>query len=203
MRKTKEDADKTRAAILKAALEVFYRKGVSRATLADIGKEAGVTRGAIYWHFKDKVDLFLQLHEHIAATTHFREGGWADDSIQTLADLREFLLRWFRLFFDNPTVHKFVILIFSRMEYIDDFKAFWDYEQQYQQHCVSDLEKVVARLKENGEIRPDISSRYAARYIYGFFNGTYDAFSIDEKEFVGCDELEEVVDEFMALFRAP
>ena len=59
---TKEEAEKTRQAILDAALDVFYAKGYSAATLNDVAKKAGVTRGAVYWHFKDKADLLLVLY---------------------------------------------------------------------------------------------------------------------------------------------
>ena len=57
-RRTKEDASATRNALLDAAELVFYERGVARATLAEIAQAAGASRGAIYWHFKDKVDLF-------------------------------------------------------------------------------------------------------------------------------------------------
>lgn len=54
MRKTKTEAQKTRQHLLDAALEVFWRDGVTRASLQAIAQEAGVTRGALYWHFKNK-----------------------------------------------------------------------------------------------------------------------------------------------------
>lgn len=57
-RRTKEDAQKTREMLIQAAENVFYEKGVSRASLNDIAVAAGVTRGAIYWHFKNKHDVF-------------------------------------------------------------------------------------------------------------------------------------------------
>src|ERR1700712_1304134 len=56
VRRTKEEAAETRNSILDAAERVFFEKGVSRTTLADIALEAGVTRGAIYWHFANKGD---------------------------------------------------------------------------------------------------------------------------------------------------
>ncbi|MBY0410356.1 MAG: TetR family transcriptional regulator, partial [Burkholderiaceae bacterium] len=55
-RRTKEDANATRTRLIDAAESVFLQKGVSRASLNDIARAAGTTRGAIYWHFKDKVD---------------------------------------------------------------------------------------------------------------------------------------------------
>lgn len=57
-RKTKEDAEVTRQNLLGAALKVFSRQGYAAARLEDIAEEAGVTRGAIYWHFKNKADLY-------------------------------------------------------------------------------------------------------------------------------------------------
>ncbi|RME96025.1 MAG: TetR family transcriptional regulator, partial [Alphaproteobacteria bacterium] len=56
-RKTREEAEKTRQHILDAAFTLFARQGFSRTTLQQIAAAAGVTRGAVYWHFKDKVDL--------------------------------------------------------------------------------------------------------------------------------------------------
>lgn len=53
-RRTKEDAEKTREALLDAAERVFLRRGVSTSTLNEIAKEAGLTRGALYWHFEDR-----------------------------------------------------------------------------------------------------------------------------------------------------
>ncbi len=57
MRKTKEEAAETRQALLRAALAVFSRQGYAATRLEDVAHEAGVTRGAIYWHFKSKADL--------------------------------------------------------------------------------------------------------------------------------------------------
>lgn len=61
VRRTKEEAAATREQILDAALLVFSRKGYSAATLQDVAAEAGLTRGAVYWHFKGKVELYAAL----------------------------------------------------------------------------------------------------------------------------------------------
>jgi len=58
VRKTKAGALETRNAILDAAEAVFQERGVSHTSLAEIASVAGVTRGAVYWHFENKVDLF-------------------------------------------------------------------------------------------------------------------------------------------------
>lgn len=62
MKRTKDDTARTRAMVLDAAADAFYEHGVSRTSLDHIAKRAGLTRGAIYWHFKDKADLLTALH---------------------------------------------------------------------------------------------------------------------------------------------
>ena len=63
MKRTKEEAAVTRENLLQAGLVVFGRKGYDAATLEDVAHEAGVTRGAIYWHFGSKTELFNALME--------------------------------------------------------------------------------------------------------------------------------------------
>ncbi|MFJ6326362.1 MULTISPECIES: TetR family transcriptional regulator [unclassified Rhizobium] len=65
MRRTKEDAAKTRDEVLAAAADIFYENGVSGSSLEKIAQRAGVTRGAIYWHFKDKAEVLTALHSEI------------------------------------------------------------------------------------------------------------------------------------------
>jgi AcrR family transcriptional regulator len=62
MRRTKAEAAETRASILVAAEHLYFEKGVDNTTLDEIASAAGVTRGAIYWHFESKTDLFLELY---------------------------------------------------------------------------------------------------------------------------------------------
>ncbi|HKW83015.1 MAG TPA: TetR family transcriptional regulator, partial [Burkholderiaceae bacterium] len=57
-RRTKEEAQATRSLILDTAELVFEQRGVSGTSLNEIAKAAGLTRGAIYWHFQNKADLF-------------------------------------------------------------------------------------------------------------------------------------------------
>lgn len=64
-RKTKKEAQNTRRSILNAALDVFYMKGIHQSSLEDIADAAGVTRGAVYWHFKNKADIFNALHGEV------------------------------------------------------------------------------------------------------------------------------------------
>lgn len=60
MRRTKEDAALTREKIFRAGISVFASKGYAAGTLGDVAREAGVSRGAIYWHFRNKEAFFQE-----------------------------------------------------------------------------------------------------------------------------------------------
>ena len=82
-RRTKAEADETRTKLLDAAEQVFFEKGVARASLNEIAQRAGATRGAVYWHFKDKVDVFTSMLSRICMP--FEE--LCDDKYQELVPL--------------------------------------------------------------------------------------------------------------------
>jgi len=60
----REQPSESRERILAAAVSVFALKGFQRASLDEIAAEAHLTKGAIYWHFRSKNDLFTSLLEY-------------------------------------------------------------------------------------------------------------------------------------------
>ena len=69
MRKTKEEAEKTKQSLIESGIEIFSRKLYSDVNISEIAKMAGVTRGAVYWHFKNKADLFKEIHNYVEEET--------------------------------------------------------------------------------------------------------------------------------------
>ena len=60
-RKTREEAERTRARILASALSLFVRKGYEKTTFTDIAARLKMTKGAVYWHFETKEALLVEL----------------------------------------------------------------------------------------------------------------------------------------------
>lgn len=123
-RKTKEDAIATRNSLIDAAESVFLEKGVSRASLSDIAQAAGATRGAIYWHFKDKVDLFGAMMERGILPL---EQGYSEiecstcpDPVQRLRAVMALVLR--TVASDERTRRVFEIATY-KVEYVDELAA--------------------------------------------------------------------------------
>lgn len=82
MRRTKEDAKKTRTALLASAERLFLANGVTRTSLSQIAHDAGVTRGAVYWHFENKSDLLNQLLDQVRISPEKIMGVTNDNSSQ-------------------------------------------------------------------------------------------------------------------------
>jgi TetR/AcrR family acrAB operon transcriptional repressor len=61
MRRTRQEAEETRRRILDAAVELFETRGFSATRIQDIADRTGLTRGAVYWHFKNKDELYLHI----------------------------------------------------------------------------------------------------------------------------------------------
>jgi TetR/AcrR family acrAB operon transcriptional repressor len=134
VRRTKEDAAATRNALLDAAERVFYEKGVSRASLGDIAQAAGATRGAIYWHFKDKVDLFHAMMERVTLPIESAYGactagggvageGAAPASLARLRGVVEGVLRLVAS--DERTRRVFEIALY-KVEYVNELSGVRD-----------------------------------------------------------------------------
>lgn len=96
-RKTKQQALETRQHLLDVALRLFSQQGVSATSLTDIAKAAGVTRGAIYWHFKNKSDLFNEIWELTESSigdleTEYR-AKYPDDPLSVVRELLIYILQ--------------------------------------------------------------------------------------------------------------
>ena len=98
-----ERSERSRTAILDAALELFSHRGYGATSMRDIAGKAGVSTGSVYHHFKDKESIFQALLEQFQAITQrsdfpinvaLDEGAFFDD-FTVLADAaREVLVKW-------------------------------------------------------------------------------------------------------------
>lgn len=123
-RRTKEDALATRHSLLDAAELLFQAQGVSRTSLNDIAKLAGTSRGAIYWHFKDKADLFNAMMERVTLPLEqpFQELGQrseGDPLVRICNGVQAALIR----IATDPRTRRVFEVATQKVEYIDELQA--------------------------------------------------------------------------------
>jgi TetR/AcrR family acrAB operon transcriptional repressor len=125
-RRTKEDAEKTRSAILMAALELLSQKGLASTSLDQIAQQAGVTRGAIYWHFKNKTELFATLLEEWLTPTHQLKEQWLVQSPPSLNHLKKYMTLWLSQIEQQDELKKLFEILFFKVELVGEVKTLID-----------------------------------------------------------------------------
>ncbi|MCG7544375.1 TetR family transcriptional regulator [Pseudoalteromonas sp. MM17-2] len=177
VRRSKADAEQTRSAILDAAEHQFYQYGVSRTTLAHIASAAGVTRGAIYWHFDNKADLFNAMLDRIRLPFRqmLSELQSAND-LSALAQIKDVMHRALVIVQQDPQYHRVLTVVFHRCEYVDELNPAVQQQEQLNQEVQDTLTLAFARALENGELNPAIEPRVAAAAMNSLVGGLISKF---------------------------
>jgi TetR/AcrR family acrAB operon transcriptional repressor len=180
MRKTKEEAEVTKEKLMDAGLKVFSRKGYATATLDDIAKEAGVTRGAVYWHFKGgKADLLVAiLNDGITRANDIMLKVIAAEE-KPIKKLERLAVRMLE-FLEEDERYRAVqeILIFKTGDDPELMLRLAD-KQLAQRETLKYLVDMIEAAKEAGEVRRDVDSATIALAYYGMINGTVLLWMVD------------------------
>ena len=184
VRRTKEEALATRNRLLDAAEILFLAKGVSHTSLQDIAREAEATRGAVYWHFKDKADLFnammdrvtLPLEASLAFLAH-------DEPGKPLAHIcsatRQALLR----IATDPQTRRVFEVATLKVEYIDELQAI---RLRHLRVRNSFLEKMESSLRAAGLSQTTVlrlPPRAAAQGLHALIDGLIQNWLLDKDAF--------------------
>ena len=182
-RRTKEESLITRRAIIAAAREVFHAHGVSSTSLEQIATAAGVTRGAIYWHFADKAALFYAMRDEVQIPLIDRsdlalaEGVSGLDPLQKIERFLQLVLE--HVTGDEATQKTFQILTF-KCEYVGEFAR--DLDRACVMH--TDLRDKLALLSREarhlGILRARVTPLCAAIDTVIFMSGLIKIWVVDE-----------------------
>ena len=174
-RKTKEEAERTRQQIIQAARQVFHACGVSRTSLENIAKAAGVTRGAVYWHFANKADLFFALREQASVPLLTRLDGLllAEGVTDPLEGMEQELNDFFRTLEERPDVRQIFEIMASRCEYVDEFTSVQAEVNKPAMDFLIKVEVAYRRAQERGVLRPGLEPQTVALDTWAFACGLF------------------------------
>lgn len=120
-RRTKEDALKTRQLLIESAIQQFALRGVTSTTLADIADAAGVTRGAVYWHFASKAELFNEMWQQQLPLRDLLQHEFNLKADQDpLSTLRENLIIGLQYIANNPRQRALMQILYQKCEFSSD-----------------------------------------------------------------------------------
>ena len=173
VRKTKEDAELTRQQIIDAAREVFLARGVSRSTLEHIATQANVTRGAVYWHFKNKPEIFYALRDQVFLPLIDRMDDTlaVESNVDPLTQIENSLCDTIHELNENMKMRQTYEIMMTKCEYVDEFATVL---QQILNNCVNITEKFQAcyeRAKAQGILTNALTPHALAQDTHLFFSG--------------------------------
>ena len=178
-RKTKEEAMKTRANIMKAAGLAFYEKGVVSTSMQEIAQRAGVTRGAVYWHFRDKADLLREIaDENFKLHEGLLDRIIADAPEDPLGVLEKSCQDSLRKITNDPHSRRVLTIIMNRCEYLEEMQPLLQRNQKCRAQVIERIAIVLQQAKNKRQLAPVWEPQTAARMLQNLILG----FIMDEME---------------------
>jgi TetR/AcrR family transcriptional regulator, acrAB operon repressor len=198
-RRTKADALATRNRILDAAERVFSRRGATRPSLEDIATAAGVTRGAIYWHFRNKADLFGAMLARVTLPMEEMVGGSGDHAAaDPLGYIRRCMVTVLRKTTDDAQTRRVFEIVCHKCEYVDEMARVRDRYVEMRADCLGEIERGVRDAIRRGLLPPGVNARSAAVGLHALVDGLISNWLLDPKYFPLAREAERMVDQYLA-----
>ncbi|WP_119155859.1 TetR family transcriptional regulator [Caldimonas tepidiphila] len=172
-RRTKDAAQQTRQQILDAARRTFCERGVSATSLAHIAQAAGVTRGAIYWHFENKETLFHAMREEalLPHIHHLDSLLLEDQQTPPLERLHRFLRQLIEHWTRCESLREALEIVVFKCEYVGPMLGDMAGHLSHHRKLVATLELVHREAQQRGDLRGGLSPHAAALETASFVDG--------------------------------
>lgn len=169
MRQTKEEAERTRERIFQSGLRLFSQRGFAATTMNDIAKEAGITRGAIYWHYQNKNDFFDEIVSRLA--------NFGDQLLEEMArsaalvpeKIRTGITKLFQQFSRDHQWRAMQILLIRHAINHDEMAPIIVREHQKDVK----IQEIFKEATEKGELSPDLDWFTASFCTFSFITGVF------------------------------
>lgn len=192
VRCTKEEALATRHRLLDAAERVFAEKGVSRTSLHDIAQAAGVSRGAIYWHFKNKADLFNAMMERttLPLEDSLHQIGH-DPELDPLHELQRAVMDTMRKITSDERTRRVFEVATLKVEYVDELMVVKARHLQCYVDGVAQMERSLREAALRRAVPLRVSLSMAAQGLHALVVGLIHSWLLapDAFDLVGVAEM--------------
>lgn len=187
-RRTKADAKATRETLLDAAEDLFFERGVARSSLEQIARQAGMTRGAVYWHFRNKADLFLAMVERVRMPFHelVSEASAAHPHTSPLTAILLGCEHGFQRL-EKPRYMRVHAILVHRCEFFSDVDP-RESQEAMSRDCFNALSEYLEDASQQGLLKPEVGTLIATQLLQTVISGIFhdwvrdpQAYSIHEK----------------------
>ncbi len=195
MRKTKEEAEITRKKIIKTAIKIFSKNGYTATKLEEIAKKVGVTRGAIYWHFKNKQELFSAICKENQSKMMATIEQIKAEGHPPLAALKKGMITILDKFESDKEFREIEELLF-KTQITGQYKYIKPNSKVGDEPGLSALLDILTAAKSDGTLRKDLSPESVTYAIASFFFGIMSFWFINPSAY----SMKEKADEFIDIF---
>ena len=162
----------TRDRILDAAEDVFNESGYSNTTLNEIAEAAGVTRGAIYWHFKNKEDLFqamcLRIRVPMDALIEGIVEKGVNDPIAQLSRTHETIMLEA---INNPHYRKVLNILFHKCEFTRETDQIVIQQKEWHTYSRNIIRTILVNAQKKAQLPADLDIELACNLLGFMFRG--------------------------------
>lgn len=189
-RRTKEEALATRHKLLDAAEYLFQQQGVSRTSLQDIARHAGATRGAVYWHFKDKADLFNAMMERVTLPMEesFNHEGTgpeeaSDTSANALHRIRHATVNALKQIVTDAQTRRVFEVATHKVEYVEELQAVRLRHLAVRNGFLSRIEQSMDTASRQTNLKLAMPASTAAQGLHALIDGLIQNWLLDPEAF--------------------
>lgn len=171
VRKTKEEALRTRQLLIDAAIQQFALRGVTNTTLTDIADAAGVTRGAIYWHFSSKSQLFNEMWQQQLPLRELLPLPASQISASDLLHhLRDKFIRGLQYIAEDPRQRDLMQILYHKCEFSCDMTPEQDIRQKIG-FSYPTIREILAECIRNRLLPAETNIEITLIILHGTFSG--------------------------------
>jgi TetR/AcrR family transcriptional regulator, acrAB operon repressor len=201
-RRTKEEAQATRERLLDAAETIFRDRGVTRTSLAEVATAAGMTRGAVYWHFKDKADLFRAMCDRatLPLDTMFERAGETLER-DPLGTLRTLSIGALQSLATDPRAQNVFEIVFHKSELVDDLAGIATTQARERGTCLAQIEEIVRQSAALGQLPADVDPHLATQGLHALMVGIMHEWVLDPAAYDLRAAAPALIDMFLAGLR--
>lgn len=147
--------------IYKAVLTVVSQKGVGAFTMERVAETAGIAKGSIYNHFKNKDDLLRFVYRRTIDPIKTKVDQAIEQAPSAVEKLRLVIKHWLCGIIENRAMFEFLIhdrLVTRMIDKVPD---------RARDICIDQASRVFREGMENGEFRTDLPVRVLAEMLFG------------------------------------
>jgi TetR/AcrR family acrAB operon transcriptional repressor len=201
VRKTAAEAAETRQAILRAALDEFSQRGYSATTLDGVARVAGVTRGAVYWHFASKAALYEDLLRAFGGQAGAIMGAAAAEGGDFIAVCQRILTRLLTRLEEDKELRAVMELSLFKTEHTAELAEVVASQRASMNEMVAQLAGIMQAGIAQGALRTDLDPWDVARGFLAYQQGIFHLWLSDPDAFSLCERASALADLFISGIR--